>query len=64
MEIVLIILGFAGLVLMGVFLSLKRIAPPVQLGIDSWLTSKKESLAKDHINESEGTPESMAAKGH
>ena len=50
MGIVLIILGFAGLVLMGVFVSLKHIASPVQLGLESRLPYERESLA-DHINE-------------
>ena len=62
MVAVLIILGFAGFVLMGLFLSLKRITPPVQLRLDSRLFPEKESLADDHVNEPQGTPESLNAK--
>ena len=62
MVAVLIILGFVGFVLMAVCLSLKRIAAPVQLGLDSQLFSEKESLADDHVNEPQGTPESLNAK--
>ena len=53
MVAVLIILGFVGFVLMGVFVSLKHIASPVQLRLDSWLFSEKESLADDHVNGSQ-----------
>ena len=51
MVAVLIILGFVGFVLMGVCLSLKRIAPPVQLRLDPRLFPEKESLADDHVHE-------------
>jgi len=50
MVAVLIILGFVGFVLTGLYVSLKHIVPPVQLRPDSRPFSEKESLADDHVN--------------
>ncbi|MBI4441814.1 MAG: hypothetical protein HY649_00405 [Acidobacteria bacterium] len=60
---ILIIVGFAGLVLFAILLALGHVAPQIQLGLDSRLPSEKELAADHHIHEPQDSPESLTAKG-